>query len=63
MITASGLELRAGARILLSDTTLRVQPGDRIGSEGDLGLGKRAPAQDDPIAFDHDIEQFSRFQS
>jgi ATPase subunit of ABC transporter with duplicated ATPase domains len=40
MITASGLELRAGARILLSDTTLRVQPGDRIGLVGRNGAGK-----------------------
>ncbi|MGW0436048.1 ABC-F family ATP-binding cassette domain-containing protein [Micromonospora sp. NPDC003197] len=40
MITATGLELRAGARILLSDTTLRVQPGDRIGLVGRNGAGK-----------------------
>ncbi|MGW0503248.1 ABC-F family ATP-binding cassette domain-containing protein [Micromonospora sp. NPDC003241] len=40
MINASGLELRAGARILLSDTTLRVQPGDRIGLVGRNGAGK-----------------------
>ncbi|MGA8116602.1 MAG: ABC-F family ATP-binding cassette domain-containing protein [Actinocatenispora sp.] len=40
MITVSGLELRAGARILLSDTTLRVQPGDRIGLVGRNGAGK-----------------------
>ncbi len=40
MITASGLELRAGSRILLSDTTLRVQPGDRIGLVGRNGAGK-----------------------
>jgi ATPase subunit of ABC transporter with duplicated ATPase domains len=40
MITASGLELRAGARILLSDATLRVQPGDRIGLVGRNGAGK-----------------------
>src|SRR3712207_7447007 len=33
-------ELRAGARILLSDTTLRVQPGDRIGLVGRNGAGK-----------------------
>jgi len=40
MISATGLELRAGARILLSDTTLRVQPGDRIGLVGRNGAGK-----------------------
>src|SRR4051812_14616323 len=40
MITATGLELRAGARILLSPTTLRVQPGDRIGLVGRNGAGK-----------------------
>jgi ATPase subunit of ABC transporter with duplicated ATPase domains len=40
MIAATGLELRAGARILLGDTTLRVQPGDRIGLVGRNGAGK-----------------------
>ncbi|WP_026212225.1 ABC-F family ATP-binding cassette domain-containing protein [Longispora albida] len=40
MISVTGLELRAGARILLSDTTLRVQPGDRIGLVGRNGAGK-----------------------
>jgi ATPase subunit of ABC transporter with duplicated ATPase domains len=40
MINATGLELRAGARILLSDATLRVQPGDRIGLVGRNGAGK-----------------------
>ncbi|OLT00798.1 ABC transporter [Pseudonocardia sp. CNS-004] len=40
MITASDLELRAGSRILLSDATLRVQPGDRIGLVGRNGAGK-----------------------
>ena len=39
MITATGLELRAGARILLADATLRVQPGDRIGLVGRNGAG------------------------
>jgi ATP-binding cassette subfamily F protein 3 len=34
------LELRAGARILLEPTTLRVQPGDRIGLVGRNGAGK-----------------------
>jgi ATPase subunit of ABC transporter with duplicated ATPase domains len=40
MITANDLELRAGARILLEPTTLRVQPGDRIGLVGRNGAGK-----------------------
>ncbi|HET6213548.1 MAG TPA: ATP-binding cassette domain-containing protein, partial [Micromonosporaceae bacterium] len=40
MITASALELRAGARILLDPTTQRVQPGDRIGLVGRNGAGK-----------------------
>jgi ATPase subunit of ABC transporter with duplicated ATPase domains len=40
MITATDLELRAGTRILLSDTTLRIQPGDRIGLVGRNGAGK-----------------------
>ncbi|MDR7303418.1 ABC-F family ATP-binding cassette domain-containing protein [Haloactinomyces albus] len=40
MISASGLELRAGSRILLSDATLRVQPGDRVGLVGRNGAGK-----------------------
>src|SRR5436190_7305826 len=40
MISATGLELRAGARILLSPTDLRVQPGDRIGLVGRNGAGK-----------------------
>jgi ATPase subunit of ABC transporter with duplicated ATPase domains len=40
MISATGLELRAGARILLSETSLRVQPGDRIGLVGRNGAGK-----------------------
>ena len=40
MITATGLELRAGARILLTDANLRVHPGDRIGLVGRNGAGK-----------------------
>jgi ATPase subunit of ABC transporter with duplicated ATPase domains len=40
VIVATDLELRAGARILLSDTTVRVQPGDRIGLVGRNGAGK-----------------------
>src|SRR3954453_7441995 len=40
MITATDLELRAGARVLLEPSTLRVQPGDRIGLVGRNGAGK-----------------------
>jgi ATPase subunit of ABC transporter with duplicated ATPase domains len=40
VITVTGLELRAGSRILMSDTALRVQPGDRIGLVGRNGAGK-----------------------
>ncbi len=40
MITFTDLELRAGARILLEPTTLRIQPGDRIGLVGRNGAGK-----------------------
>jgi ATPase subunit of ABC transporter with duplicated ATPase domains len=40
VITATGLELRAGSRILLSGAALRVQPGDRIGLVGRNGAGK-----------------------
>ncbi|KUI31811.1 ABC transporter [Mycobacterium sp. IS-1496] len=42
MITATDLEVRAGARTLLytEGTTLRVQPGDRIGLVGRNGAGK-----------------------
>jgi ATPase subunit of ABC transporter with duplicated ATPase domains len=40
LISATGLELRAGSRILLSPATLRVQPGDRIGLVGRNGAGK-----------------------
>src|SRR5882757_172388 len=34
------MELRAGSRILLADTTLRIQQGDRIGLVGRNGAGK-----------------------
>lgn len=42
MITATDLEVRAGARILLAPDgpDLRVQPGDRIGLVGRNGVGK-----------------------
>jgi ATPase subunit of ABC transporter with duplicated ATPase domains len=40
LITATDLELRAGARILLEPITLRVANGDRIGLVGRNGAGK-----------------------
>ena len=40
MITATGLELRAGSRILLNGVSIRIQPGDRIGLVGRNGAGK-----------------------
>src|SRR5690606_5301657 len=40
MITATGIELRAGARILIESATFRIAPGDRIGLVGRNGAGK-----------------------
>ena len=40
MLTASGLELRVGPRLLLEPTTFRVAAGDRIGLVGRNGAGK-----------------------
>jgi len=40
MLTAHGLEVRAGARLLLGDATFRVGPGDRVGLVGRNGAGK-----------------------
>ena len=40
MIVASGIELRAGSRILLDDASFRVAPGDRVGLVGRNGAGK-----------------------
>jgi ATPase subunit of ABC transporter with duplicated ATPase domains len=40
LISATGLELRAGSRILLDGASLRIQPGDRIGLVGRNGAGK-----------------------
>jgi ATPase subunit of ABC transporter with duplicated ATPase domains len=40
MITATGIELRAGARILLESASFRVASGDRIGLVGRNGAGK-----------------------
>jgi len=40
VITAEGIELRAGSRILLENATFRVAPGDRVGLVGRNGAGK-----------------------
>ncbi|HEU0100970.1 MAG TPA: ATP-binding cassette domain-containing protein, partial [Mycobacteriales bacterium] len=40
MISAHGVELRAGARVLLKDASFRVGPGDRVGLVGRNGAGK-----------------------
>jgi ATPase subunit of ABC transporter with duplicated ATPase domains len=40
VIVASGIELRAGARLLLSDASFQVAEGDRIGLVGRNGAGK-----------------------
>src|SRR3954463_3936951 len=40
MLTVNGLELRAGARLLLETATFRVGAGDRIGLVGRNGAGK-----------------------
>jgi ATPase subunit of ABC transporter with duplicated ATPase domains len=40
VIAAHDVELRAGARLLLDDATLRVGPGDRVGLVGRNGAGK-----------------------
>ena len=40
MITATGLELRVGSRLLLGDATFRIAPGDRVGLVGRNGAGK-----------------------
>jgi ATPase subunit of ABC transporter with duplicated ATPase domains len=40
MITASDIELRAGARLLLEHATFRIGPGDRVGLVGRNGAGK-----------------------
>ena len=40
MLTVSGLELRAGARLLLEAATFRVAAGDRVGLVGRNGAGK-----------------------
>ncbi|MEI2775784.1 MAG: ABC-F family ATP-binding cassette domain-containing protein [Tetrasphaera sp.] len=40
MIAVSGLELRAGSRLLLDEASFRINPGDRVGLVGRNGAGK-----------------------
>ncbi|RDI54589.1 ABC-F family ATP-binding cassette domain-containing protein [Nocardia mexicana] len=40
MITVRGVELRVGARVLLSDISFTLSPGDRVGLIGRNGAGK-----------------------
>jgi ATPase subunit of ABC transporter with duplicated ATPase domains len=40
VITATGIELRAGSRLLLAPATFRIAPGDRVGLVGRNGAGK-----------------------
>ncbi|OEU88472.1 ABC transporter [Streptomyces abyssalis] len=40
MLTATGLELRAGARVLIESASFRIAKGDRIGLVGRNGAGK-----------------------
>jgi ATPase subunit of ABC transporter with duplicated ATPase domains len=40
VLSASGVELRAGARILMTDVDLRIAPGDKVGLVGRNGAGK-----------------------
>jgi ATPase subunit of ABC transporter with duplicated ATPase domains len=40
VITATGIELRAGSHLLLGDASFRIAPGDRVGLVGRNGAGK-----------------------
>jgi ATPase subunit of ABC transporter with duplicated ATPase domains len=45
VIAATGLELRAGARLLLENTTFQIGPGDKVGLVGRNGAGKTTLAR------------------
>ena len=45
MIVASGLELRAGAQLLVDAASFQVGPGDKIGLVGRNGAGKTTLAR------------------
>ncbi len=45
MIAASGLELRAGAQLLLEGATFQIGPGDKVGLVGRNGAGKTTLAR------------------
>ena len=45
MISTTALELRAGARLLVSGVTVRINHGDRIGFVGRNGAGKSTLAK------------------
>ncbi len=48
MIQATELEVRAGARLLLEPTTFRVNPGDKIGTDGVYGPQTEARIRKSP---------------
>ena len=45
MIAATGLELRAGAQLLLEGATFQISPGDKVGLVGRNGAGKTTLAR------------------
>ena len=45
MIAATGLELRAGAQLLLEGATFQISPGDKMGLVGRNGAGKTTLAR------------------
>ena len=45
VIAATGLELRAGAELLLAGATFQISPGDKVGLVGRNGAGKTTLAR------------------